>query len=230
LFELVAVSILATLIVLALPPLIVGSRLPVERGERRFLWYFVLIGVGYILIQVALIQKFVLFLGHPVYALTVIIFSMLISSGIGSYLSKRVTQGSARRLFAVLAVIAALIAVLAFTVSGVTHFGVGWPLPIKILVTWAMIAPAAFFMGMPFPTGLARLEADYPRAVKWAWSLNAAASVMGSAMAICLAIYIGLRLTLLIGGVLYLGALAVVWLHRRPAAIPNPTASVVTHS
>ena len=230
LFGLVAISILATLIVLALPPLIVGSRLPVERGERRFLWYFVLIGAGYILIQVALIQKFVLFLGHPVYALTVIIFSMLLSSGIGSYVSKRVTQSSAQRLFAVLAGIAALVAVLAFTVSPLTHFGVGWPLPLKILVTWAMIAPAAFFMGMPFPTGLARLKADYPPAVKWAWSLNAAASVMGSATAIFLAIYLGLRLTLLIGGLFYLGALAVVWLHRRPAAIPNPAASVVTHS
>jgi len=70
---------------------------------RRFLVYFVLIGVGYILIQVALIQKFVLFLGHPTYALTVIIFSMLLSSGLGSFWSRRVIRGEPSRLRAALA-------------------------------------------------------------------------------------------------------------------------------
>src|SRR5205823_14845461 len=76
LFGLVGVSLLATLVVLALPPLLLGTKLPTKRGLRGFLWYFVCIGAGYIVIQVALIQKFVLFLGHPTYALTVIIFSM----------------------------------------------------------------------------------------------------------------------------------------------------------
>ena len=85
LFGLLIVSLLATRIVLVLPPLLLGSRLPPTR-RARFLCYFISIGVGYILIQVALMQKFVLFLGHPTYALTVIIFSMLLSSGLGSYL------------------------------------------------------------------------------------------------------------------------------------------------
>ena len=89
LFGLVAISIVATLIVLSLPPVLLGHRLPSEHGAIRALLYFLCIGAGYILIQVALIQKFVLFLGHPTYALTVIIFSMLISSGIGSYFSRR---------------------------------------------------------------------------------------------------------------------------------------------
>ncbi|MGH9592369.1 MAG: hypothetical protein ACRD5L_04705, partial [Bryobacteraceae bacterium] len=88
LFGLVAVSLLATLIILALPPLLLRSRLPAEPGVRKALLYFLCIGAGYILIQVALIQKFILFLGHPTYALTVIIFSMLISSGLGSYWSR----------------------------------------------------------------------------------------------------------------------------------------------
>ncbi len=79
-----------------------------------------------------------------------------------------------------------------------------------MLITVLAIAPAAFLMGMPFPSGLRRLEDRHPPSVRWAWSLNAAASVLGSAGAIFLAIYIGLRATLLVGGALYLCALVVI--------------------
>jgi len=219
LFEALGISVLAIAIVLALPPLLLGARLPVEPGVRRFLLYFVCIGVGYILIQVALIQKFILFLGHPTYALTVIIFSMLISSGLGSYYSRRLMEGSSTtRLRVVLIGVAAAVTVLAFVAAPVSEFGVGWPLPWKGLVTICLIAPAGFLMGIPFPTGLTRLGQEFPHAVRWAWALNAAASVLGSVSAICLAIYIGLRATVLMGALLYVGALAVVSLRNK--AIP----------
>ncbi len=126
------------------------------------------IGAGYILIQVALIQKFVLFLGHPTYALTVIIFSMLISSGLGSYCSRRLTGESSNtssdtgRLSAVLIGMAATVSALAYLAAPVSEFGVGWPLPLKALVTVGLIAPAGFLMGIPFPTGLTRLQKSLP--------------------------------------------------------------------
>lgn len=227
LFGLVSVSVLATLIVLALPPVLLGTRLPTEPGLRGFLWFFVCIGAGYILIQVALIQKFVLFLGHPTYALTVIIFSMLISSGLGSFYSRKFISGTSDpRLKWILIGIAAAVSVLAFVAAPISELGVGLPLPLKCLITVCLIGPVGFGMGMPFPTGLTRLEERFPQAVRWAWSLNAAASVMGSAVAILLAIYLGLRATLLIGGALYLAALAVVWLKSaspigRPARIQD---------
>lgn len=211
LFGLVGISILATLIVLALPPLLLGTKLPAGKGVRGFLFYFVFIGTGYILIQVALIQKFVLFLGHPTYALTVIIFAMLISSGLGSFFSRQVTAGNAS-LARVLLGVAAAVTVLAFVAPPISEAGVGLPLAVKMLITTLLIIPVGFLMGIPFPTGLTRLEAAYPEAVRWAWSLNAAASVMGSATAIFLAVYLGLRMTLLIGGGLYLAALGVIWL------------------
>lgn len=216
LFEVVAISVLAIVIVLAVPPLLLSAKLPAERGERGFLLYFVFIGAGYILIQVALIQKFVLFLGHPTYALTVIVFSMLLSSGLGSYWSRRVTDQakSAGRLSAILVAVAAAVCALAFLAAPVSEFGVGWPLAWRIVTTIGLIAPAGFLMGIPFPTGLTRLEERYPQAVRWAWALNAAASVFGSAAAICLAIYIGLRATLLTGALLYLCALWVVRLRK----------------
>ncbi|HBY58566.1 MAG TPA: hypothetical protein DEH78_02010 [Solibacterales bacterium] len=222
LFGLMAVSVVATLVILALPPVVLGSKLPRERGVLKFLAYFVCIGAGYILIQVALIQKFVLFLGHPTYALTVIVFSMLISSGLGSYYSRRVLQGDDRRLAAALGLVFVLVVALALAASPISAAGVGWPRAVKFLVTILLVAPAGFAMGMPFPTGLYRLENWHKPSVRWAWSLNAASSVLGSAGAIFLAIYIGLQNTLLVGGALYLVALASVLATQSQRANAEP--------
>lgn len=210
LFGLMGISILATALVLLLPRLVLGSRLPKEDGVLTFLWYFLCLGAGYILIQVALIQKFVLLLGHPTYALTVIVFSMLVSSGLGSYFSLRAVKDNDRSLIRVLAGIAALVTVLAFAARPLVTTAATWPLALKMVVTALSIAPAAFLMGMPFPSGLRRLEMRHAPSVRWAWSLNAAASVFGSAGAIFVAIYLGLQATLLVGASLYLCALAVV--------------------
>jgi hypothetical protein len=207
LFGLLFVSFVATLIVLALPPVVLGHRLPVERGAIPSLIYFLCIGAGYILIQVALIQKFILFLGHPTYALTVIIFSMLISSGLGSFVSRRLIQRSMQRLTGVLLFIVAGVALLSVEVTPVTEGGVALPFAVKIAIAVLLIAPLGFAMGMPFPSGLKRLEKVMPQSIRWAWSINAASSVLGSAGAVVLAIYCGLSNTLVIGGLLYLVAL-----------------------
>jgi predicted membrane-bound spermidine synthase len=218
LFGLMGISILSTLIVLLLPPLLLGARLPAEPGVRRFLLYFVCLGVGYILIQVALIQKFVLLLGHPTYALTLIVFSMLVASGIGSSVSKKLLQSNPSWLFYVLAMVTVLVTILALAAPAVLRAAAAWPLWARCVVTIVLIAPPAFFMGMPFPAGLQRLELWHPPSVRWAWALNAASSVLGSATAIFLAIYLGLRETLVIGGMLYIAAAALMKSSKPKAA------------
>jgi hypothetical protein len=210
LFSALIVSIVAVAIILLLPPMVLGTRLPRERSVRSFLLYFLAIGAGYILIEVALIQKFVLFLGHPTYALTVVIFSMLISSGLGSFMSRRIVRDRNSVLVAVLAIAAAMVAVLAVALQPLLTAGVGLPLPVKMLATVLMVAPAGFAMGIPFPTGLRLLEQRHQPSVRWAWSLNAAASVLGSVGALVLALYIGLVETMLVGGGLYVCALLVI--------------------
>jgi hypothetical protein len=200
-----------------------GSRLPKQSGVIMFLWYFLCLGAGYIMVQVALIQKFVLLLGHPAYALTVIVFSMLVSSGAGSYWSRRIVSendsgdalGNDTRLMRTLGAIAILVAALAFGASPLVSIAATWPMGLKMAVTALAIAPAAFLMGVPFPSGLRRLEAIHSPSVRWAWSLNAASSVLGSAGAIILAIYAGLRATLLLGGGLYVCALVVILATKR---------------
>lgn len=223
LFEVTAVSILATILVLVLPPLVLRSRLPGDPKARLFLAYFAFLGVAYILVQVALIQKFVLLLGHPTYSLTVVIFSMLASSSAGSYLSARVTTGSDARWKAVLGMTGVLVAALALLLGPVIGAAVALPLALKVVLASLVTACAGFLMGMPFPLGLARLAEWHPSAVRWAWSLNAAASVMGSAAAICLSIYGGLRFSLLAGALVYWAALAIVQLAAPSTAISPST-------
>jgi hypothetical protein len=188
-----------------LPPLVLGTRLPRQRGVLGFLLYFLFIGAGYILIEVGLIQKFVLFLGHPTYALTVVIFSMLVSSGVGSGLSRRVLGKDEGRLIKVLGSVALLAALLALVASwtaggaGVAPDGVE-----SGVITVVLIAPLGLVMGMPFPTGLGgwrsgtRLRCAGP-------GLECGASVLGSVGALVCSIYLGLIQTLIIGGLFYLG-------------------------
>ena len=109
LFGLMAVSLCATALILLLPRFLLGTRLPKQKGVITFLWYFICLGAGYILIQVALIQKFVLLLGHPTYALVVIVFSMLVASGVGSYFSRSIIADEDARLVRVLCAIAVLV-------------------------------------------------------------------------------------------------------------------------
>lgn len=210
LFSALAVSLVAVLVILLLPPVLLGTRLPHERSVRSFLVYFLAIGTGYILIEVALIQKLVLFLGHPTYALTVVIFSLLVSSGMGSFMSRKVVGDRNGRLVLVLGLVVGGVCILAAVIQPVLAAGVGLPLGIKMAATVLLLAPVGFVMGIPFPTGLRLLELRHQPSVRWAWSLNAAASVLGSVSALVLALYFGLVQTMLIGAGLYLAALVLI--------------------
>ncbi len=218
LFGSLSASSAATLVILLLPPVLLKERLPRGRGVMGFLPYFACLGAGYMFIQVALIQKLVLFLGHPTYALTVAVFSMLLASGAGSYFSRRVVRDSAPRLRTLLFSVSGVVAFFALGVAPLTSSLAWLPLGFKMAVTVLLIAPAAFLMGMPFPSGLARIEAWHAPSVKWAWALNSGASVLGSGFAVFFAIYTGLRNTLLLGALLYAVAALIVSAARRQRA------------
>ena len=173
----------------------------------------------------ALIQKFVLFLGHPVHALWVVIFSMLVSSGLGSNYSRRILGKNEGRLIKALGCVALGAALLALAVSTLLGPLVWLPFGLKVAMTVALIAPLGFVMGMPFPTALQRLESWHAPSVRWAWSLNAASSVLGSVGALVCAIYLGLVQTMIMGGLFYLAALAVIArtaVGEAPAPTPGP--------
>jgi len=129
------------------------------------------------------------------------------------------------RLIKALGCVAILTALLGMALSPMLTALVWLPIGLKMLLTVLLIAPVGFVMGIPFPIGLKRLEEWHPPSVRWAWSLNAASSVLGSVGALVCAIYLGLVETLIIGGLFYLAALAVVARVRigdQPAPEPGP--------
>ena len=206
-------SLLAVLAFLVVPLAVRGGR----RQERAVpLLYFIAVGLGYILVEIAFIQRFVLFLGHPTYALTVVVFLLLLASGAGSLASRR-WLGPATRGWLPLALIVSALLLYVFILPGLLNALVGLPFAAKLGVSGGLLVPLGFAMGMPFPTGLRALASlpapEFPvsqespagdNAVEWAWAMNAASSVLGSVLAMVIAIQFGLNVTLACGAVAYL--------------------------
>jgi len=209
------ISIAAVLAFLIVPLLLRGQR----RQQRPLpLLYFVAIGLGYIMVEIAFIQRFVLFLGHPTYALTVVIFLLLLSSGAGSLASRRWLPNTGRGWLPLTLIVLTLLSYV-LVLPAILSALVGLPFFFKLLVSGFLLAPPGFIMGMPFPTGLRALTgppvgtplltpaSQNENAVEWAWAMNAASSVLGSVMAIIIAIHLGLNLTLAAGALAYVLAL-----------------------
>jgi spermidine synthase len=181
------------------------------------LLYFVAVGLGYILVEIAFIQRFVLFLGHPTYALTVVIFLLLLSSGAGSLLSRLWLPRAEMGWMPLLLVVFTLATYVFFLPSRLSAL-VGLPFDYRLVISALLLVPLGFLMGMPFPTGLRALAAapapEFPgatdNAIEWAWAMNAAASVLGSVLAMIMAIQFGLTVTLACGTGAYVLALVLI--------------------
>jgi len=210
------ISFIAVSAFLVVPLAMRGGR---GRQHPIRLLYFVAVGLGYILVEIAFIQRFVLFLGHPTYALTVVVFLLLLSSGAGSLASRR-WLAQTQRAWRPLALITGALLLYVFILPGVLNALVGFSFEAKLLVSAVLLVPLGFAMGMPFPTGLRALASmpvpEFPavsetqyeeNAVEWAWAMNAGSSVLGSVLAMVIAIQFGLNVTLACGAGAYLMAM-----------------------
>jgi hypothetical protein len=176
-------------------------------GKTAFLGYFAILGVSYIAIEVSFIQRFALFLGHPMYAVSVVLMAFLIWTGFGSLCSdalfrRGLTIGRTLILLVVLLVVFDRLLPLVFASSLI-----GLPVAAKIGISVVLIFPLAFLMGMLFPQGVHRVEKADPDLVPWIWGANSATSVVGSIFALILAIHLGFSAVLFFGAGLYLLAL-----------------------
>ena len=208
------ISVVAVLAFLVLPLALRGARI---RQSPTPLFYFIAVGLGYILVEIAFIQRFVLFLGHPTYALTVVIFLLMISSGVGSLFSRRCLPRSQRGWIPLLLILTVLL-VYVFLLPSRLAAWVGLDFGYRLLVSGLLLVPLGFLMGMPFPTGLRSLAASSgtdslapsENTIEWAWAMNAAASVLGSVLAMVIAIQFGLTVTLACGAAAYVLALFIM--------------------
>ncbi len=213
-----AQALLASLLLIAVPlawlarvrPQGEGGRAPLTGSRLRVLAYFAAIGLAFMFIEIAFIQKFVLFLSHPLHAVAVVLFSFLLFAGIGSAASRRLQERWGTGRMQPVAMVALAIGLCAALCLGALPWlfqhAMGLPDAARIVIAAMLIAPLAFFMGMPFPLGLARVEGGNARLVPWAWGINGCASVTGAVLATLLSIHFGF--TAVVGAALVLYGIA----------------------
>lgn len=209
----------ASLAFLFVPMLMLGRRGHSVSGALPSSAYFILLGVAYIAVEVSLIQKLTLLLGHPSYALAITISTLLASSGAGSLLSG-VWRAAAKSKVRVATLGTAIGLVLyAFGLSPLFNSLIEFSFPLRLVIAIVAVAVPGFLMGMPFPTGLAEVKRQALPFVPWAWALNSSASVMGTVGALLVAMNSGFRAVLLTAAAMYLLsglAFAAVGRHASP--------------
>ena len=213
-------------------PLTLMNRRGLHIGGRwSWLAYFAALGLGFIMVEIALLQRFLLFLGQPIYTYAIVLAGLLVFTGIGSYAagkSKQELDHALRR-----ALLGALIVVLAMAVITPIVFRVclGLSLPLRIVIALLLVAPLGFLLGTPFPLGL-RLAMQRSSALgSWAWGVNGFFTVIGTVLALMLGMMIGFRMVLLLACVCYLGGLLAISRVSRfgwrgdAATLPNSAAA-----
>ena len=202
----------------------VGVPLLARGGAVRgpgWLWivgYFACLGLGYIVVQIGLLQRLILLLGKPIYSLAVILSTMLLASGCGSFVAGALAPPRLRaRLALVLGGAAAVLVAYAFLLPALIDALLGSRFGVRLAGAVALVALPGFLLGMPFPSGIRALEGIGRRAlVPWVWGINGAMSVLASVTAIILAIELGYTAVFLLGAACY--ALAALLLARWPSA------------
>jgi len=179
----------------------------------RVMAYFLLLGLAFLFIEIAFIQRFVLFLGHPVHAVAVALAGFLAFAGLGSAATPRfaaaVTASRLHRITPIglaVAAIAAIAVMYILALPPLFALLVALPGAARIALSLALIAPLGFFMGMPFPLGLSRVSARAPALVPWAWGVSGCFSVISAILATILAIHFGFAAVVILASLLYLAA------------------------
>ena len=157
--------------------------------------YFFLIGLGFMMIEIVILQKFILLLNHPVYAFAIVIFSFLLSAGTGSFISGRynmIKMPCIRKIIYILCGTVLLFYLLLSLWEKILFL----PLMVRVILAVIFIFPFGFFMGMPFPMGIRKLESFSSTTIPWAWCVNGCSSVLSSVLAIILALAWGFNVVL----------------------------------
>jgi drug/metabolite transporter (DMT)-like permease len=194
-----------------------GARTP---GKLRYLAYFSGLGLGFMFIEIVMMQKMVLFLGHPVYALSVVLAALLAATGIGSLISGRFALRRRTAAWILAGIVGtALLALLATNV--VLPLLLGQPLWARIALVTAVLAPLGVALGMGFPTGIRVVRERSPELLPWCWAINGLTSVFASIFCIVLALEIGFTAVLLLAIAVYVAGFLAIFreIDRVPVAV-----------
>lgn len=210
-------AVLTSFVLVLLPLLTLRRNGSPRRNRSRVALYFLSLGLAFLFIEIAFIQKFILFLSHPLYAVAVVLCAFLVFAGFGSGYSSQWARRfqhfhQQKEGMPILIVVIGIVAIaLSYVIllPSLFHSWMALPDGLKIPISIALIAPLAFCMGMPFPLGLSRVATTMPDFIPWAWGVNGCASVLSAILATILAIHFGFTVVIGMALILYfLGALA----------------------
>lgn len=166
--------------------------------------YFSLIGMGFMLAEIALLQRFSIYLGHPIYSLGVCLFSLILATGLGSLASDRIKLDARAKLLLWGAIVAAYLVVMAQLLPAVLQFTTDQERLVRIGISLLAIMPLGFLLGFAFPTGMRLVEAVDRQPTPWFWGINGATGVLASVLGVMFSMWLGINVTLLISAVCYL--------------------------
>jgi predicted membrane-bound spermidine synthase len=189
------------------------------RRRLAFLGYFMALGTGFILLEISFIQRFVLFLGYPTYSLTVVMLSLLVSTGLGSLLTERIQQDFAAALPPRLGLLLLLVVAYLLGTPWVFDALLGVPLALRVVVSVALIVPLGLVLGSFFPLGIRMAERVNPRLVPWGWAVNGCATVVGTLLAVMAGMTWSFTVVALAAAAIYvLGVLGLFFVERGAAS------------
>jgi hypothetical protein len=215
---LVTVTVLTALCILL--PLMLSARVAIQRSVLPHIVFFTAIGFGFMMVEISQVQRLTIFLGHPVYSLSVVLFSLLLSSGAGSLSTQALKGGADQRrseLVRLLLLVMVLVVFGGITPAAIRHYEAA-STPMRIAISVAILLPIGFFMGMAFPIGMGRALREAPSMAPWLWGINGAASVCASVLVIVIAIGAGISAAFWTGAVCYAVALVALRWQGGPAS------------
>jgi predicted membrane-bound spermidine synthase len=212
LYGLFIISVLLSILLIIIP--LLCNRGDVFQNHTKtkllFLAFFSILGLAFMLIEVSFLQKFMLFLGHPIYSITVVISSLLIFAGIGSFLTTKIAETKLNAsLKVILLVLTGLVFVYNLSLYPLFNQLLGLGIEFRILISVLLIGVIGLFLGMPFPIGIKLLGKEHRSLIPFCWSLNGVFSVLGSILAVILAMNVGFTKTIWMATGLYGTALAI---------------------
>jgi len=190
---------------------------------RKIALMFFLLGTGYMTIEIAFFQKITLYFRHPVYALGVVLLSLLLGTGLGSFASSKIRKNLSR-MIALWAIVVALLSIIYINYLVNLFTGINNP----IIATFILTLPLGFFMGFPFPLTIRLMkEQKLERYIAWMWGVNGMASVLGSTLTIMVGMTFGFTIAIYWGAILYLFISILALFIAKKAKVQQTTQAVV---
>jgi hypothetical protein len=220
------ISIIAVITTILVPLRRAAKECPLPLAVNGSL-YFSLIGMGFMLTEIALLQRFSIYLGHPIYSLSVSLFSLILSSGLGSLTSDRLKLDTRGKLMTWACLLVAYLVMLEQFLPVVFEHTTGQQRLVRIGVSVAVIMPLGFLLGFAFPTGMRLVEAIDTQPTPWFWGINGATGVLASVLGVMFSMALGIDVTMLLSALCYLVLIpiAISLLKMGQQTVANPASS-----